>query len=572
MTERATTRGEVAEQLVVDRLRAVLPQQVALLHGVRWLLRDHGYVREGEADVVIGDPERGILVIEVKSGEVRRDGEGSWWAGKRLPRSPFEQAADSRHSLIRKLGELPDWTVGLKPIAGQAVAFPDVDLDSMRGRLGLLGPDVEPALIADQSMFLDDDGGRRELGAFVDGAFDLWGGHVGERPPGRAAIDLLVSTLTEPIELRSMLRNEIAGGESSVVRLTNGQFQTLNMLRGVRRAAVIGGAGTGKTMLAAEKARRLAREGFTTLLICFNAPLARMLAEETATVIADTGRLDVTTFHQLCQDLGREAGVLGERPDPVPQPWWDETLPNALVEAGERLGPRYHAIVVDEGQDFAPDWLMALEALSFGGREDVLYVFHDPAQAIYREDVVGQLGLEEYVLGQNCRNAQPIHRVVARFAQGGLESDALRDDGRAPALIEADGEAETLEALRTTLHRLRVDEDVPPWQIAVLTGTRLEESAVWRQRRFGNEVLENPAVDDAGHHLGMAALDAPELPSDAILCDTIRRFKGLERPVIVLVELGGDAAKLDKLLYVGASRARQHLVVIAPAAVLDRLR
>ncbi len=189
------------------------------------------------------------------------------------------------------------------------------------------------------------------------------------------------------------------------MRLTTGQYQLLNVLAGVRRAAIVGGAGTGKTMLAAEKARRLAREGFTTLLVCFNAPLARMLAEETAETARSTGRLTVTTFHQLCQDLGREAGVLGERPDPVPQTWWDATLPDALVDAGERLGPRYHAIVVDEGQDFAPEWLLALEALSFGGREDVLYVFHDPAQAIYREDVVGQLGLQEYPLEQNCRNA-----------------------------------------------------------------------------------------------------------------------------------------------------------------------
>ena len=40
----------------------------------------------------------------------------------------------------------------------------------------------------------------------------------------------------------------------------------------------------------------------------------------------------------------------------------------------------------------------------------------------------------------------------------------------------------------------------------------------------------------------------------------------------MLVELDGiDAAKLDRLLYVGASRAQQHLVVIAPAAVLERL-
>lgn len=571
-----TTRGAAAEHLVVERLRAILPTDVAILPNVRWIARERGSEHEGEADVVIGDPERGILVLEVKSGRIRRDKTGTWYVGTEpLRRSPFAQASESRHALVRKLDELRAWPSGRKPINGHGVAFPDVDLDSMRGHLGLdvLGPDADPELIADQSMFIDGDEGRRELGAFIDRAFSHWHDAAGTYPPGRDGIDLLLATLVEPFEIRSMLRYEIAGGDADVVRLTDGQYHTLRTLGGVRRAAVVGGAGTGKTMLAAEKARRLAREGFSTLLICFNAPLARMLADETADVAAATGQLTVATFHQLCQDLGREAGVLGERPDPVPQQWWDESLPNALVEAADRLGPRYHAIVVDEGQDFAPDWLLALEALSFGGRDDVLYVFHDPAQAIFREDVVEQLGLTEFPLGLNCRNAQSIHAVVERFAQGGLETTALRDDGRAPEFIEADGAEATIEALRKVLHRLRVEEDVPPWHIAVLTGARLDESAVWRQRRFGNEALDNAAVDGEGRHLGAAAHETPELPSDAILCDTIRRFKGLERPVVVLVELDGiDPEKLDRLLYVGTSRARQHLVVIASASVLGHLR
>ena len=107
----------------------------------------------------------------------------------------------------------------------------------------------------------------------------------------------------------------------------------------------------------------------------------------------------------------------------------------------------------------------------------------------------------------------------------------------------------------------------------MLTGVRLEESAVWRVpgHRFGNEVLGNAAVDDAGKHLGLAAHLTPPLPDDVILFESIRRFKGLERPVVVLVELRDDE-KLERLFYVGASRARQHLVVIAPAAVLGRLR
>ena len=347
----------------------------------------------------------------------------------------------------------------------------------------------------------------------------------------------------------------------------------LNVLRSQRRASIVGGAGTGKTLLAAEKARRLATEGFRTLLVCFNAPLARELAANLESTARDTGLLDVTTFHQLCEDLGHEADVLAARPDPIPQDWWDRTLPRALDDAIERLGARYHAIVVDEGQDFDAEWLASLNELLIGGRDDVLYVFHDPAQAIYRDDVVAQLGLAEYELDTNCRNAAPIHAVVARFAEGGLASEALRTGGRSVERIEAADGPATVEALRGVLHRLRaVDgEAVNPWDIAVLTGEKLESSAVWLApgRRYGNEVLGNPAVDDAGRHLGLPANLAPELPGDVILCETIRRFKGLERPVVVLVELKADDPRLARLLYIGASRATQHLVVIAPAAVLE---
>jgi hypothetical protein len=176
---------------------------------------------------------------------------------------------------------------------------------------------------------------------------------------------------------------------------------------------------------------------------------------------------------------------------------------------------------------------------------------------------VEQLGLPQYPLDLNCRNPQPIHDLVSRFGDSNLASIALRSDGRAPELIEASSEAETLEALRKLVHRLRAPdgENVPPWDIAVLTGQSLEHSAVWRQRRFGNEVLWNGQVDDAGHPLGLPSSDVPSQPTDAILCDSIRRFKGLERPVIVLVELP-EGDRRARLLHVGASRATQHLAVI----------
>ena len=96
--------GQRAERHVHERLRAALPPEYQMLANVAWLVRDHGVEREGEADLVIAHPERGFLAIEVKAGPIRRDSLGRWWAGSgQLDRSPFQQAADSHHSLVAKL-------------------------------------------------------------------------------------------------------------------------------------------------------------------------------------------------------------------------------------------------------------------------------------------------------------------------------------------------------------------------------------------------------------------------------------------------------------------------------------
>jgi hypothetical protein len=564
--------GQRAERHVYERLRAALPAEYVLLSNVAWLIRDGGTDREGEADLVIAHPEQGFLTIEVKAGPIVRDSHGRWWAGGRpLDRPPFQQAADSHHSLVKKLRELPDWPAGLDPIAGHAVAFPGADLNSLGSAVHFVGPDSDPELILDKSILSPEGPRNARIRDWVDRCFEIWGGGA-KRAPGAKGVELLTKTITSPLEIRSLLRSEIAEGNRETVRLTEGQLHTLNTLRGVRRAAITGGAGTGKTILAMAKASQLANEGFDTLLVCFNSALARVLADETRDVAQRTGRLDVKTFHQLAEDLGREAGTLPAKPDPVTPEWFDETVPNGLDDAIGELGPRYHAIVVDEGQDFDAGWLASLDGLLHGGREDVLYVFHDPAQSIFRADQIGELGLTEYPLDLNCRNAQPIHALLAPLAMGGLSPLALRRDGRPPELIDAQVDTDTVEALRIVLHRLVTVEEVAPGSIAVITGLGLEHSAVWKHRRYGNQVLWNGAFADDGRLLGLAAEDVPEPPPDVVLCDSIRRFKGLERPVIVLLELPrDDPERLDRLLYTGISRARQHLVVIAPTAVLWRL-
>ena len=122
-------------------------------------------------------------------------------------------------------------------------------------------------------------------------------------------------------------------------------------------------------------------------------------------------------------------------------------------------------------------------------------------------------GPEEYPLPDNCRDARPIHDLAYRFYDGTLPAEAVREDGREPLIVEAEGPEATVDAVRASLHDLVHVEKVDRGQIVVLTGVSLEHSATWRQRRFkGDLVLWNGGVDDAGRSKGCSADKVPDQP------------------------------------------------------------
>ena len=138
------TRGQEAERRVEARLRAALPEpEYRVYVNVHWTgpTRWQGPARDGEADAVITHPEHGLLVLEVKAGEPSVDHDGHWHLGPiDLSESPFEQASKSKHFLRAKIVDLPDWPrADRKPRAGHAVAFPEVDLESLPRGHSLFG-------------------------------------------------------------------------------------------------------------------------------------------------------------------------------------------------------------------------------------------------------------------------------------------------------------------------------------------------------------------------------------------------------------------------------------------------
>src|SRR5436309_914728 len=95
--------GRTAEELVAARVRDAVDGSFRIYENVHWLgqSRHRGPNRDGEADLVIAHPELGILVIEVKAGDIRREAGGRWFGGGRwLDVSPQEQARGSKHALV----------------------------------------------------------------------------------------------------------------------------------------------------------------------------------------------------------------------------------------------------------------------------------------------------------------------------------------------------------------------------------------------------------------------------------------------------------------------------------------
>ena len=200
-------------------------------------------------------------------------------------------------------------------------------------------------------------------------------------------------------------------------------------------------------------------------------------------------------------------------------------------------------------------------------------MFHDPGQALYREDVVAGLGLERFELFEDYRSPLP----WPSWPPPSTADPASRSRWRRwpePRIVEAEPGHPTVEAVRHELRRVLVDEGVRPWNVVVLSGASADKSVVWKERRFGTVVLWNGAIDDDGRSKGLPGEDVPAEPADdgVVLFETVRRFKGLERPVVILCELPAERDRLDQLLYTAFTRATTQLIVIAPPALAERLR
>ncbi len=526
-----------AEKLLYRLFASQLPDDYLVFHSVAWQSRSEIYgAQDGEADFVIVHPRQGILILEVKGGQIDYDGKNGAWLqnGRVLAKDPFSQAKSFKYELLKLLKAEPYW-VNRHIVISHAVAFPDVVV-----------PNYPLTLQSPRRIILD----KRDTLAvkeWLDRHFVYASGAGTYDEIGVQGVRFLQNLLAPVRHLRSMLGVDIQAEEAEFVRLTEQQCRLMDFIAAVPRAAIAGCAGSGKTMLAAYKARQLAEEGLRVLFTCFNKNLAAFLRDD---YLAERpSALDIVHFHKLAYDLVRQSGqIAGPQPGEALDTYFSTRLPEQLIEAIDKLGAQYDAIVIDEAQDFQENWWFPLQLLLADPDNGILYLFYDDNQNIYGGlQRVRNLVKHQYPLCENCRNTQKINQVVSAHYQGAHPPRALGPVGRDITQLTYKTTREMLEALRRVLHELVVEEKVDTTDIVILTPVAADKSALAANKNIGGFFLTTNW----------------DVTANEIFYTTIHSFKGLESPVIILVEIEPTLRhKVRELLYIGCSRARHHLVII----------
>lgn len=503
-----------AELRLFDILSRLQDDTSVALHSLR--LPVHASKRSTEADFVIVGPG-GVLVLEVKGGRIlRRSGE--WVFVDRNDNEsisyegPFAQAEGAMHSLRRRLAELLGDEALHGVIFGFAVVTPDCSIPTS---------DVE----WEPEVYLDGQcvGSPAALEKGLERARAHWREKLDPRsvPLSRDAVGRIVAACRPDFEAVRSLAVSIAGANEEIFRLTERQLAALDHVADWDRVIIEGPAGTGKTVVGVEAARRSNELGRRTLLTVRSPVLAASLRS---------------------------------------------ALPKDVIVAPHRaLGSvrdRVEALVCDEAQDIMTESdLVVLDSLLEGGVEaGVWTLLADPAG---QRSVLGGFDEDVYALIRSYAEGRPLglNRNIRNTRAVVDETKLITGIKGARSAVESPGRLRThfvatpeeeAAVIRATVRELR-RESVEDSSVTLLTPSGTGRFLDHLPREFRQAVVT----------VGVGS--AMSWPARGISLASIADFKGMENDVIIVCDLWDiDLSRDSTVLYAAMTRPRVELHTVWP--------
>lgn len=537
--------GSMGEMHLSEMLKQ-LPDDYYIFHSARWNERyprttnsRRKYVDWREADFLIYYPPRGIISVEVKDGNITYSRTEGWLQSNRHTGAtkqidPMYQAQRSmfyfRDLLNEKLPDIPC------PVCA-AVWFTSADKIAMEG-------EYPHNYQKETVLWANDMGSPQQVQRSIDDVFNFY--DLSRRDVDHETIRMVVNAISPEFGAFESVRTVRMAALTLFHRMTREQSYLLDYLEEQQTAAIHGYAGTGKTMLAIQKAQRLA-EVDKVLFLCFNAFLKEFLQDQYA-----QANLTITNLESLYTHKTRRV------------------LPSGIEGAAEKrhlleeflcdwqdYGLNYKHIIVDEGQDFADEHLEALHAIALEN-DGCFYVFYDKHQFVQGAAMPTWLDDMEcrLVLNRNCRNTREIALTSTRpvgIAEEKVKMKLDVQDGSSimvkPRMYILKDREGLLEALDARISQY-VQAGIPREQIVILT----------------MKTIDSSLIEPGDYRLSRKNVLSTEQSAGKVLFTTVRKFKGLEADAVICVDVDAMTFETERnrnAFYVGSSRAKLFLEILS---------
>lgn len=513
-----------------------LPEDYYVFHSFEIVTIKGKRVLESETDFVIFHPKKGIICLEAKAGQVKyKNGYWQYGSGKPMKNDgPYIQAKRNKWNLREYMVKhgLEYECNNCKKL--HAVWFPDVPEANFKG-VNLPGEgDLRITLTADSF------GHIKEC---IDRIYDFDGQDKCTTNLSEKSVKkILERALAPSFNLISLHQVEKERNKNAFKRMLREQVALLNYLEEQNNAIINGLAGTGKTVMAVEKARRHSEKDEKVLFLCYNTFLNEHLRET-----YPYPHISYYTVAGLSQKLCNKVDYKAFQ-EKLIQMFLEDSFP-------------YQHVIIDEGQDFGKEEidevkiieLLKENALENEERSGTFYLFYDKNQMVQSKKVPKYIEEADckLTLYRNCRNTENIALTSLRFL--GSEKRPKLYPGAVMGDIPEIGFASTKEATILTLNS-EIDKyiDLGYSSITILT-CRTEESSI----------ITDCCKDSKYNY-----------KRGYVKFTTCRKFKGLESDVIIVVDVDKDifSDEGEQLMYVGTSRARFKLGCIVNMTEEDCLQ
>ena len=532
-----------AELKMYDVLQELNLKNAYVLHSLG--LPRHRSKIYGEIDFVVVC-ERGVACLEIKGGRVEcRNGQWTFidrYGTERVkPEGPFAQVTGNMFSLRDILKRHFEGNPHMRNILmASGVVFPDITFHSD-------SQEIIPEIIYDRT--------TEDISEYMNRVFDYWQQRQHREPSKLSPSDIreIVQFLRADFCFIPSLNDRLEQVEQKLVRLTKEQAQLMQALGMNDHLIVEGGAGTGKTLLAAEYARRQLEQGDRVLYLTYNKNLAHHVMRS----LPESGQLKVVNIHAL---FGEYISVDVEELKKDPQNYFAQVLPerfydyisDKMATDPEAEKMQYDVLIMDEGQDILkPLYLYSLDCLLKGGLNLGRWaVFYDEKQNIYNPeyqegmDILRSYPHTKFRLFVNCRNTVQIGTYSAK-ASGVTFAEFMRENGEEVGKVSYQDEKEFSAKIREILKTLR-EGKVSAGDITFLSPKRYQNSKLAAMKTKVNELNDNFQPD-------------PAVPVYA----TIQGFKGLDAKVVILCDVEALRNEtFSQYIYLAGTRARTLLYIV----------